>query len=109
MKLYVDDMRQPPDGWIICRSVRLAKGLLTMGYVNELSLDHDMGDGKPTGYDLLCWIEDETANKEDFWPPALHVHSANPVGCARMQQAIARILMLLRNRAISVNHLSKEQ
>lgn len=39
-----------------------------------------------TGYDLVCWME-----QTGHWPRQKPlVHSANPVGAARMRQAIDR-------------------
>jgi hypothetical protein len=40
-----------------------------------------------TGYDVVCWMEEH-----GIWPKTKpRVHSANPVGAARMRQAIDRI------------------
>ena len=45
--------------------------LLKTGQVEEISLDHDLGDAeRGTGYDVVLWIEDVVAT-EGFTPPKL--------------------------------------
>ncbi len=66
----------------------------------EVSLDHDLGDDAAcgTGYEVACWIEEAVATR-GFEPPAIRIHSANVVGRARMEQAIASIERLRREGA----------
>lgn len=111
VNLWLDDMRPAPAGWVHCRSVNEAKALLTTGGVMRASLDHDLGacdacngrdadawleehdyksmphcDHVGTGYTLVCWME-----ATGIWPHERPtVHSANPVGRARMLQVIAK-------------------
>jgi hypothetical protein len=61
-----------------------------------LSLDHDLGldslEAERTGYTVLTWLEAEIAHER--WPfplPQITIHSANPVGRARMERAIESI------------------
>jgi hypothetical protein len=42
MKLYVDDLRRCPDGWKLARTITDAISLLYRGFVDEISLDHDI-------------------------------------------------------------------
>jgi len=93
MKLFLDDEREPymifadDDGslttewrtWAIARTVGTAIELLETGRVEEISLDHDLGDGHRTGYDLCKWM---SAN--DRWPVVVHFHSMNPIGVKNM-------------------------
>ena len=112
VSLWLDDMRPAPDGWVWVKTVEEAKRHLETGQVLRASLDHDLGacntcmggrtaeqwldeskftqmpncDHFGTGYTLVCWME-ETGH----WPMKMPlVHSANPAGRARMQQAILR-------------------
>lgn len=90
-----------------------AKRLLLTGFVEEASLDHDLGacskcmegyeDAEAwldrheyrsmpncehfgTGYTLLCWMEEN-----HVWPRMKpRVHSANPVGRRRMEMVIEK-------------------
>ena len=96
MKVWLDDLREAPPGWVRVRTPEVAIGLLETGDVTEISLDHDLGlvDGERerTGYDVLLWLEREVAEGRWVFPlPQISVHSANPVGRKRMEQAIASI------------------
>ena len=100
MRVWLDDLREAPPGWVRVRTPEEAIALLETGEATEISLDHDLGllDGERerTGYDVLLWLEREVA--EGRWVlrlPEIGVHSANPVGRARMEQAIASIRRLL--------------
>ena len=42
MKLFVDDLRACPDGWQLARTNTEAIRLLAGGWVDEISLDHDI-------------------------------------------------------------------
>lgn len=67
--------------------------LLESGAVEELSLDHDLGDDeRGTGYDVVLWIEEAVALR-GFKPPKIAVHSANSSARDKM---IAGILSLER-------------
>lgn len=89
LRLWLNDERPAPKGWIRAHTAEEAIQILRTGYVAEASIDHDLGKDK-TGYDVLCWIE-ERVSRPGFEPPILHVHSANPPGRARMQAAIIAI------------------
>lgn len=95
MKVYLDDERIAPEGWVQVRWPDEAIELLQTGKVSHLSLDHDLGDDqRGTGYDVLLWIEQEVVLRQ-FTPPAkIEVHSANPPARKRMQAAIETILRL---------------
>ncbi len=92
MRVFLDDERAAPAGWVRVRWPEEAIALLAQGGVVEVSLDHDLGDdAHGTGYDVLLWIEEQVACA-GFLPPAMRVHSANPAGRARMEAAIAAII-----------------
>lgn len=99
MKVYLDDVRETPAGWVRAYTAREAIALLEAGGVAEISLDHDLGDEETcgSGYHVATWIEEAVATR-GFLPPAIRIHSANPVGRARMEQAIASIERLRRER-----------
>lgn len=98
MKLYLDDERPTPDGWVGCRWPEEVIALLRAGGVEEVSLDHDLGDDeRGTGYDVILWIERAVA-LEGFAPPRLRVHSANSAARQRMEAGIAAIGRLVDGR-----------
>jgi len=91
MRVYLDDIRAAPDGWIRARWPDEVINLLKGGNVEQLSLDHDLGDdNRGTGYDVILWIE-EAVVMRGFVPPAMTVHSVNPVARKRMEKGIEAI------------------
>jgi Cyclic-phosphate processing Receiver domain len=94
--VWLDDVRVAPDGWVHITTPEEAIELLRSGEVEEISLDHDLGLATPeserTGYDVLAWLEEAVATGAWKHPvPVMRVHSANPVGWRRMEQAIESI------------------
>jgi hypothetical protein len=94
MRVFLDDERTTPDGWVRVYWPSEAIVLLETGAVDELSLDHDLGDDdRGTGYDVVLWIEEAVALR-GFKPPKIKVHSANSSAREKMVagiQAIERI------------------
>lgn len=83
--LWLDDVRLPPKGWTWVKTVAKAKQQLLTGQVIAASLDHDLGELED-GTDLVEWMAEQ-----NVWPSRKPiVHSANPVGAARMRQIIDR-------------------
>lgn len=92
MKIWLDDVRPAPDGYVLCLSVNEAKRAVeeaerTGEAVEVLDLDHDLGDYFSDGGDgikLLDWL----CERGTFYPIALH--TANPVGRDNMLRLIRR-------------------
>lgn len=102
MKIWVDDVRPAPEGYVWRRSVEEAKlmieycelcvndtnPLVVETYTIELiDIDHDAGDYANDGGDyikLLDWLEETGRN----YP--IRIHSMNPVGVANMRRIIER-------------------
>ncbi len=102
MRVWLDDLRAAPPGWVRVRTPEEAIALLETGDVTEISLDHDLGlfDGERerTGYDVVAWLEWKVA-VEGFVPPGtISVHSANAVAAERMEAGIEAIRRLSRDR-----------
>ena len=92
MKVYLDDERSTPDGWVRVYWPEEAIELLKTGNVSEISLDHDLGDDeRGTGYDVVLWIE-EAVITEGFKAPIMRVHSANSSARAKMELGIKAIM-----------------
>ena len=83
MKVFLDDLRSPPDQTrIVARTPCSAITLLESKEVEVISFDHDLGyegETELTGYQVLLWIEEAVALR-DFRPPQMLVHNANPPG-----------------------------
>lgn len=94
MKVFLDDERPTPEGWVAVQWPGEAIALLQTGEVTHLSLDHDLGDDRRgTGYDVILWIEEEVAER-GFVPPLIHVHSANASARQKMNLGIEKIRRL---------------
>lgn len=88
MKIYLDDERQTPPGWVRCYWPDEVIELLKNNTVTELSLDHDLGDDqRGTGYDVLVWLEEQVI-LHNYPIPAITVHSSNPSAKRKMLSAI---------------------
>ena len=105
MKLWIDDIRPAPEGYIWCKSVNEAIATIItsegrnsnkptpvteifpdMNWNIELiDIDHDAGDYGPPDYiKLLDWLEETGRN----YP--IHIHSQNVVGIANMRAIIQK-------------------
>lgn len=94
LKIYLDDERSTPDGWVRAYWPDEVIKFLETGKVTHLSLDNDLGDDKRgQGKDVIQWIEEKVA-LENFKPPEIFVHSANIVAKKQMLQGIEAIKKL---------------
>ena len=98
MKVWLDDDRAAPEGWVHVRTPEEAIELLHGGDVEEISLDHDLGldvgARERTGYDVLLWLEAEVAAGRARPPAVISVHSGNVGAVKRMEQAVESIRRL---------------
>jgi len=94
--LGIDDRRDLRQCRVLCRDYWSGvSALLHMGPWDILYLDHDLHcwqDGKEyTGYDLISWLEEASANGECNLPGNIECVSDNPSGRARIQQVIDKL------------------
>ena len=88
IRLWVDDIRPAPGGFISCRSYKEAITAFEMFTVRDnmeielISLDHDLGERK-SGYDIAKYIVEHQI-PIDFYS----VHSMNPVGRENIVQLL---------------------
>jgi hypothetical protein len=100
MKVFLDDERATPEGWTRVYWPEEAIRLLDTGTVEEISLDHDLGDdSRGTGYDVVLWIEEAVALR-DFCPPKILIHSANASARAKMESGVLAIERLVAKRSV---------
>lgn len=88
-KLFLDDLRAPPDQtWVVARSVASAvEYVQTYGIPLQMSLDHDLGDGRDAPA-FLHWFIDrdiDLKNKLGLDKIKFCVHSANPCGRSNLE------------------------
>lgn len=106
IKIFLDDIRETPDGWERCYWPNQVIMRLQSYLVSEISLDHDLGDAEMalsedrkeiTGYDVLEWIEEQVFLFE-YTPPLIRIHSQNGPGIERMNRAIESIRRFVSER-----------
>ena len=104
MKIWVDDVRPEPEGYVRVTSVLEAKELIEFAErqlakadyvfydmshnkIEVIDMDHDAGDYARFGgnyINLLCWLEEIGRS----YP--IRIHSANPVGVKNMRRIIRK-------------------
>ena len=107
MKLWIDDVREAPNGYVRCKSVNEAIAtIITSEYRNSnkstpvteifpdmswtielIDIGHDAGNYAHDGGDyikILYWLEETGRN----YP--IHIHSMNPVGVENMRRIIQK-------------------
>lgn len=88
MKLWLDDIRQVPDGWVWAKTADEALEILARGKVTHISFDHDLGDDdEGTGMTVAKWVE-ECAYFGTLPRLIWTIHSANPVGRKNIEAAM---------------------
>jgi hypothetical protein len=106
MKVWHDDVRPAPDGWVWARTNEVAQHLLLTGEVSEISLDHDLGydnielpedadelisvlqlrgQSEETGLDLVKWM-----CAQGVVPETVTIHSWNPPGARAMAEHLSQ-------------------
>ena len=86
MRLYLDDYRLAPEGWIPVRTPDDFKYLVSSFDWDEISFDYDLSAQKTstTGEHLLVWMFDQ-----GYLPlERPQVHSQDPDGAPRMRTII---------------------
>lgn len=91
-KLWLDDIREIPDGYFGAKSVNEAIRIIELiehrgGIIELVDLDHDLGDFARFGGDAIKLL-DYLCERETFYPIA--IHTANPVGRSNMERMIKR-------------------
>ena len=111
MKIWIDDVRPAPDGYVWVKSVNEAELLIVSKknyenmidsfdgglrklfefgndiHIDLIDIDHDAGEYVSDGGDyikLLDWLE------EGGYNIPIHIHSMNPVGVENMRRIIKR-------------------
>lgn len=97
-KLWLDDERPAPAGWVHVKTAQAAIDLIASGGIAEVSLDHDLGEPEAVvgnGYMVLVAMETMAAEGQgQRLPREIRVHTANPVARSRMIAARDSILRL---------------
>lgn len=79
MKLWLDDRREAPKGWLWAKTASQAIGIIEAFHASgieweDASFDNDLGPGEPEGYTVVLHMMNEGR-----WPTLKPtVHSSNP-------------------------------
>ena len=98
MNLWIDDVRPMPDGFDYhAKTAQEAIHLLTtFACADLISFDHDLGEPEcGTGYDVAVWIEHKAYIGVCKFKNYL-IHSANPIGRKRIDDAMRSAEKLLQ-------------
>ena len=90
VKLYVDDVRTPPAGWVLARTVKEAIATLDAGGVTEVSLDFFIGEGE--GGTFLPVAHHIAEMPKDRRPKRARLHTASSAGAARLAAALKNVV-----------------
>ena len=87
MKLWIDDIRPAPDGFIWCKSVNQAKAAITT-YEHQYSCDNiliDLDNDAADYFKILDWLKEKNIVDTGYF---FKIHSKNPVGIMKMEDII---------------------
>ena len=97
IKVWIDDIREVPEGYTWCRSTNNALRFITQNkdYIELIDIDHDAGDYQKDGGDFISVLKElERLSRNPRWAPIykdliktwkFRLHSANPVGVQNMR------------------------
>lgn len=111
-KLWLDDIRPEPVGWVRAKTASQAVILLATGTFGEISLDHDLGpDFAGDGCQVISWLEEQIALDPNFFIPIVNIHTANPAAKTKMLQALENIknFKSLRSKSLQIANFANEQ
>lgn len=90
MKLFIDDIRTPPDdSWKVAKNSNEAKKFIEdYGIPDCISFDHDLGEDD-TSMIFVNWLIDQILDKNVVFSKfKFFVHSDNPVGSKNIEETI---------------------
>lgn len=94
MKLFVDDLRTPPSGWRLARTVEEARRCLDTEIVEEVSLDYFIGNGE--GGTFLPVARHIAGLAPERRPKRVRLHTASDAGAARLAAALDGLVEIER-------------
>ena len=83
--VYLDDLRRCPKGFILARNAAECMLLLDEYEIDILSLDHDLGHGEPTGYDVVKYMVEHGK-----FAKHIYLHTSSAIGRSNMYQMLYR-------------------
>lgn len=93
-RLYIDDLRECPQGFMVCRSSDEAiQFVKDMGCPEFISFDHDLG-GDDTSMKFINWLIESALDGDVVIPDEFDytIHSANPIGSENINSKMSSFL-----------------
>jgi len=94
VKLFVDDLRPPPPGWRLARTVEEARRCLDAEPVEEVSLDYFIGNGE--GGTFLPVARYIAGLAPERRPKRVRLHTASDAGAARLAAVLEGVVEIER-------------
>lgn len=94
IKLYLDDERTTPEGYVRCYTVDQCIAILATGIVQVVSFDNDLGEGQLEGHNALSWLEEKVFTDPEFPIPIIYIHSANQGRAPAMRQVAEKLTQM---------------
>ena len=86
MKLFVDDARPVPAGWVLARTVQEAIRFLREGPVEEVSLDYMIGDSCQDTFAEVAWFI--TGLPPEKRPRVAYIHTGSFQGSKELRKIL---------------------
>lgn len=83
--LFLDDLRPAPGGWVLAKTVDEAKGFLSTGHVQQLSLGRVLGCKNESSLDIARFIVDSGK-----FPARIVLHSGDLTARKNMFKMLLR-------------------
>lgn len=96
MKLYVDDIRTPPPGWSLARTVREAVEFLGQNKVDEVSLDYMIGESLEQNFSPVARFI--AGLPEEKRPRVVYIHTASSHGAKELHGILEGFVGDIRTR-----------
>ncbi|HEX7056448.1 MAG TPA: cyclic-phosphate processing receiver domain-containing protein [Bacilli bacterium] len=85
INVFLDDMRRVPPGFVAARSLEEFLAILEADNMHIVSLDFDLGPGRPDGTDVVRAMIDRNRFADE-----IYLHSSNMQGRLRMYDLLRR-------------------
>ena len=92
MRIFIDDLREAPEGYDLARNFGEFQELIKQAKekgepIESISFDNDLGEGEKEGYEIMKWLA-EAHPEYMAGETELKVHSANPKARENMEAYI---------------------
>lgn len=83
INVFLDDRRPAPKGYKLVRTAKHCIKMLETRKINVISLDYNLGYGKPTGYRVVKYMVNHR-----LFPNKIIIHSNSPRGRLKMMNVL---------------------